>query len=93
MQIYNEFYDEIEPKLLPMVGYDNDLFENTLKDVSNDYYLTYIVNDCFLKVATRDDFHFKPLCNEIHLGNVNFNSEFLKPKMIFTYTSEMLPLR
>ncbi len=25
----------------------NDLFENTLKDASNDYYMTKIVNDVF----------------------------------------------
>ncbi len=40
---------------------------------NNDYYLTYIVNDCLLKAATCDNAHFKHLCNEIHLGNVNFD--------------------
>ncbi len=93
MEILNDILNEIKTQLLSVIGNDCDLFERALINVSNDYYLTYIVNDCFLKVATRDDFHYKPLCNEIHLGNVNFNSEFLKPKMIFTYTSENVAIK
>ncbi len=93
MEIYNEFLNEIKTQLLSIIGNNNDLLDNTFKNVSNDYYLTCIVNDCFLKVATRDNFHFKSLCNEIYLGNVNFNSQFLKPKMIFTYCSENVAIK
>ena len=93
MEIYNEFLNEIKTQLLSIIGNNNDLLDNTFKNVSNDYYLTCIVNDCFLKVATRDNFHFKSLCNEIYLVNVNFNSQFLKPKMIFTYCSENVAIK
>lgn len=92
MKICNKYFNEIKTQLFPLIGND-DLLENIFKNVSNDCYLTYTVNDCFLKVATRDNFHFRPLCNEIHLGNVNYNGLCLKPKMIFTYCSENVAIK
>ncbi len=93
MKICDEFLNKIRTQLLSIIGNDNDLLEDISKSISDDYYLTSIVNGLFLKISTFNNFHFTSLCNEIHLGNIEFKNQFLKPKLVFTYYSENIAIK
>ncbi len=94
MEIQNEFTNKIKDRLLSFIGNKNSIFlEKITAEISKDYYLAVIIDDLFLKISTADNFHFASLCNEIFVGNPQYENQILKPKIIFSYHSDNIIIK